>query len=324
MFLGALARACGRTRTRPDLIVSGAAYPTAILVWLCARAVGRPFAIYSHGEDLACLRHRAARSRVMGRVLRRASVVMSNSSFTDAEVARFDVPQTRREVLSPAIEVGPYLTVQEHDVETLRRRLGLDGRRVVLTLARLEARKGHDTVVRALPDVIAVHPDVSYLVVGNGSPEELHALADRLGVGQHVVVVEHVTDEELPALFALCDVYAMVSRWDPESQMVEGFGIAYLEAAAVGRPAIAGSAGGAPDAVADGLTGILVAPDAPQQVTSALLSLLGDDALAARMGAAGRERVIERFERGSWVQRVRTVLVNASRRPVEQGPAASR
>ena len=134
------------------------------------------------------------------------------------------------------------------------------------------------------------HPDLRYAVVGSGQRlSELRALADQLGVADRVSFLTGVPDADLPALYNAADIYLGVSRRAENG--VEGFGISLVEASACGRPVIGGRSGGIPDAVRDGETGLLVDSEKPDEVAAAVGRLLGDPALAARLGAGGRAAV---------------------------------
>jgi phosphatidylinositol alpha-1,6-mannosyltransferase len=183
---------------------------------------------------------------------------------------------------------------QPRDATALRERLGLGSRPVLLTIARLVARKGIDTVLDALPRVLAAHPDAVYVIAGDGpEAESLKALSRRLGVERAVHFAGVVTDEELSLWYSLSDVFVMPSRSDPPD--VEGFGIVFLEAAACERPVVAARAGGIPDAVAHGVTGVLVPPGDAAALGAELAALLADPARRAELGRRGRERVLADF-----------------------------
>jgi phosphatidylinositol alpha-1,6-mannosyltransferase len=255
------------------------------------RAVTRvPYAVYTHGEDVIAARTEARRG-ALSAALKAACVVMCNSRFSAAEAEWFGVPPSRILTISPGIDPEPYLAVTPAAVESLRTRFGLTGKKIILTLARMDVRKGHDMVVRALPAVAASIPNAHYLVVGKGDPGRLQGIAAELGVSDRLTVVDYVPTESLPALFALPDLYVMPSRFDPETRQVEGFGIVYLEAAACGKPSVAGNQGGCADAVVDQETGILVDPTDVPQIERAVIRLLSNDEESRRMGNAGRERV---------------------------------
>jgi phosphatidylinositol alpha-1,6-mannosyltransferase len=134
-------------------------------------------------------------------------------------------------------------------------------------------------------------PDLVYVVAGDGPDRErLVELARRLGVDESVRFVGAVEDAELPLWYSLGDVFVMPSRSDPPD--VEGFGIVYLEAAACERPVVAARAGGVPDAVADGVSGLLVEPGDRDGLARALAELLSDPARRANLGRRARERVL--------------------------------
>src|SRR5437773_1079083 len=154
-----------------------------------------------------------------------------------------------------------------------------------------QQHKGMDTVIAALPAILARAPDVRYAVAGTGPDRErLEQLAHKLGLGDRVRFLGGVSDRELPALYNLASVYVGASR-RAERLGVEGFGIALVEASACGRPVVAGNSGGIPDAVRDGETGFLVPPEEPAAFADAICRLLADPAAAQRMGQNGRRAV---------------------------------
>jgi phosphatidylinositol alpha-1,6-mannosyltransferase len=177
------------------------------------------------------------------------------------------------------------------DGSATRNRLGIEGRPTVLCVSRLVARKGQDVLIRGFATVRRLVPD-AVLVIAGGGPyaERLRAMAFDTPPGS-VVFAGEVPDEDLPGLYAACDVFAMPcrSRWG--GLEVEGFGIVFLEAAATGKAAVAGRSGGAAEAVVDRETGLLVEGREPKAVALAVARLLRHPELAAQLGAAGRARV---------------------------------
>ena len=165
----------------------------------------------------------------------------------------------------------------------------------VLTIARLENRyKGHDVLARALVAVRERVADVRGVVIGDGSLRaELEGLVRSLGLEHAVSFLGAVSDQLRDEWLARCDVFAMPSRLPADGLAGEGFGMVYLEAAARGKPVVAGRAAGAPDAVLDGQTGLLVDPTDPDAVARAVAELLCDQPLARRLGAAGATRARE-------------------------------
>lgn len=183
------------------------------------------------------------------------------------------------------------------DGSAIRARHGLGDDPVLGCVGRLVPRKGQDKLVEALPAIREAVPGTRLLLVGGGRlAPRLERAARRLPPGA-VVLTGPISGDELASHYAAADVFAHPnrSRWGGLEQ--EGFGIVFLEAQACGKPVIAGRSGGSPEALLDGETGLLVDGADPGDIAAAAIRLLGDPALAQRMGLAGRALVEERF---SW------------------------
>lgn len=165
----------------------------------------------------------------------------------------------------------------------------------MLTVGRLDLRKGHDMVIRALAALRQERPNVRYVIVGDGQERtRLMSLARNLGVQDAVLFAGYQPARLLPDYYRLCDVFAMPNRELPDGD-TEGLGLVFLEAGACGKPVIGGRAGGAVEAVAHGRTGYLVDPTGPDDVAARLNELLADPALRREMGAAGRRYAVANF-----------------------------
>ncbi len=283
--------------------------------WIRKR-VGTPYGILLYGTDLLLLRHRMSHSAIK----RAWARTLIGSASVLVAISRW----TREEALSLLEELGlnggdievrllPLGTDPEHfrprvDPSGVRARYGLAEGRWLLTVARLAAHKGIDTVLHVLAALREQHPDLRYLVVGRGDRQsQLEGLARDLGVADRVRFLTNVPDSDLPALYNTAEIYLGLSR--PAGLMMEGFGISLSEASASGIPVIAGSGGGIPDAVRDGETGLLVDAEGPEAAISAVQLLLRDQELARRLGAEGR-RAVETYY--NW-QRVTTELAGIGR-----------
>jgi phosphatidylinositol alpha-1,6-mannosyltransferase len=195
------------------------------------------------------------------------------------------------------------------DPRALRERFELpdEGTRWIVTVARLQKHKGMDTVIEALPAILARAPDVRYAVVGTGPDRErLVKLAQRRGLADRVRFIGGIDDQALPAFYGLGSVYVGASR-RAERLGVEGFGISLVEASACGLPVVAGDSGGIPDAVRDGETGFLVPPEEPAAFADAICRLLADPAAAKRMGQNGRRAVETYFNWDRVVRDIRAI-----------------
>lgn len=263
--------------------------------WAAAcRRLRLPVAYIAYGWEVSwrgCgLRHRLL-FRGRRRAFTRAQIVFAISQATADAVARLGVSRSRIALARPGIDLARYRPVPHDRCEEVARAMHIEGKRIVLSVARLVARKGIATMLRALPDVLREVPDCVYVIAGSGREEgALRARTADMGLGAHVVFAGEVSDDQKRALYQLCDVFVLPCRDLPDGDM-EGFGIVFLEAAAYGKPVVAGRAGGVADAVEDGATGFLVDPESPGDFAASVTRLLRERDIAARLGRRGRSRV---------------------------------
>jgi len=248
--------------------------------------ISAPIVVFAHGMELPPDASHLKRRRIAS-ALARAHVVIANSSFT-AGLAR----GATRGQKTPIVVVPPPIPPQaEPDTASLAEidALVAGGGPVLVTVSRLEPRKGVDATIKALPVLRRDFPGLVYLVAGSGKDfGRLRALATSRGVADATRFLGRIDEALKAALLARADLFVMPVR--REGRSVEGFGIAYVEAAWRGKPALAGRVGGAADAVIDGVTGLLCNGEDDADVQAALLRLLRDGALRARLGAAAAAR----------------------------------
>ncbi len=164
-------------------------------------------------------------------------------------------------------------------------------------------------MIEALPRLRESVPEVAYLIAGEGPYRpELERRVRWMGLEADVVFAGFVASEELPSYYRAADVMVVPSREFVPGLPIEGFGIAYVEAAACGTPTVGGSGGGTEESIEDGVTGFRVEPGDAEAIADAVLKLLEDRALAERFGRAGRERAVERFDWAIQARRLRAFL----------------
>ncbi len=250
---------------------AGRVLPEGLVGWIVARIMRKPLVIYAHGEEIATWRQ-PAKFRAMVFTYLHADRVVANSEFTFKLLRQLGVPREKIVRISPGVDIErfrPGLPTQD-----LFERLGLSPKTpLILSVGRLSRRKGFDQVIRALPQVIREISEVHYAIIGIGEDERyLKRLAEEIGVADRVHFLGHVPMEELARWYNACRVFAMPNREIAGDN--EGFGMVYLEAAACGKPSLAGKDGGTGDAVLDGVTGVRVDGNSVAQIAAALVALL--------------------------------------------------
>ena len=280
---------------RPDALIAGLLGMTPLAL-ACRPLLRRGYGFVAYGTESW------REPRISRRLAaRRARFVFAISKDTAAALQRATgVAEHRVRWLPPALDPGLERLASSSAVAPAE-----EDRLELLTVSRLwaeELRKGVDHTLAAFSRLLARHPRALYRIVGKGSDKpRLQALAASLGLGDRVVFEEDLTDLELADRYRRCSVFVL-----PSGQ--EGFGIVFLEAMRFGRPCVGGRAGGAPEAVEDGRTGLLVDFLDAAGLEAALDRLLGDPGLRRRMGEAGRRRVAEDFTFERFRERLRNGL----------------
>ncbi|RMH04076.1 MAG: glycosyltransferase family 4 protein [Nitrospirae bacterium] len=267
------------------------------LVALCVKWIAKvPYLLYAHGEEIQTgLTSRKFRW-LIPQIYKGAFAIIANSRNTKCLVEGLGIPERKIHVIHPGVDTAEFCDAEQAGM-AVRRRHGIEIGPVLLTVGRLQRRKGQDMVIRTLPTIKKTFPFVRYLIVGTGEEEAfLKQLAREHAVSEHVIFAGRVEDAELKGYYAACDIFVMPNRQIGED--IEGFGIVYLEASAMGKPVIGGKSGGTEDAILDGVTGIRVDGHDVHAVTDALLTLLRDASMRKTMGQQGRHWVEREFSWG--------------------------
>jgi phosphatidylinositol alpha-1,6-mannosyltransferase len=166
---------------------------------------------------------------------------------------------------------------------------------VVLTVGRLQKRKGHDMMILALREVRLSFPDVLYAIVGDGKERaSLEGLVDAEGLRGHVQFLGELDDAGLLACYQQCDLFVLPNR--QVGQDIEGFGMVLVEAQACGRPVIAGTSGGTAETMQMPETGRVIPCETPGLLARTVTELFWDTTCRRQMGEAAREWVVSRFD----------------------------
>lgn len=262
-----------------------------------------------HGSEI----HRLASRRLLrwstNHLLRKATHVSVVSAYARNLFAQKFPAAAAKVVLTPGAlrtDLMPAHLTEKESSGNQKRRV------IILTVARINPRKGQLQVIKALK---ALAPEqrvlIEYWLVGSHSKEGYDSIltAATVNADFHVKFLGDISDEKLGAIYQQADIFAMTSM--PHKHSVEGFGLVYLEAGAHGLPVIAHDIGGVPEAVVHGETGLLVQPGDTPALTAAFSRLITDTALRRRLGTAGRVRASQ----SSWHRSALSLFGQAAKEP---------
>ncbi len=243
-----------------------------------------------HGEDIPAIHMRS--NSLYRYLINRLDKYICNSNFTQQRLQSFLGRQVDAFIAYPGVTEKFF---EKLDREEGKKKFGVAGRKVIYTVGRLDERKGHDLVIKALPSIIKRVSNVIYLIGGEGPYlPKLQHLVKQLALQDYVRFCGFIGPEEMLAFHHTGDIFVMPNRILPDGD-TEGFGIVFLEAGATGRPVIGGRAGGAVDAIVDGTTGFLVDPYSPEELIQKTVALLKNETLAIKLGEQARSRAWNQF-----------------------------
>jgi len=309
-----------------DRVHCGRCVPEGWIGLLLKRLYGIPFTCYVHGEDVnlsnsgqndGVLSSRQLRW-MTGQVLRNVDQVIANS-HNSARILReqWNVPAERIDVLHPGVDTGQFSPARRSP--EARRELGWGDRPVLLTVGRLQKRKGHDTVIRALPGLIQAVPDVLYAIAGDGEERgALERLAVDEGVEHHVQFMGRVSEQTLRNACQQADVSVLANR--QVGTDIEGFGMVLLESQACGVPVVAGQSGGTAETMRPGETGYVIPCDSHDQLETLLIRMLLDRSSLLRMGRAARQWAVSEFDWSALSVRAARLFEITATGPGDTGP----
>ena len=210
--------------------------------------------------------------------------------------------------VAPGIDVDHFIPT---DASALRESLGITKKKVIVSVGRLVHRKGQDCLIKSMPQILSRVPDAHLLLIGQGPyREHLQELVRKHRLESSVTFIGRIEYKDLPMYLCAGEIFAMPSRSRLMGLEVEGLGIVYLEASSCGLPVLAGSSGGAPDAVVQNITGLVVDGTNHEQIATAAIELLNNSSASQLMGAAGRQWIVENWRWEIWSKEFEDLLVN--------------
>ncbi|WP_049573515.1 glycosyltransferase family 4 protein [Nonomuraea sp. SBT364] len=287
-----------------DTVVFGAAAPLGLLAPRLRAAGARRVVMLTHGHEASWAGAPLFRS-VLRRIAGHADVVTYLGDYTRARLAPV-IPKDKLVRLAPGVDVTQFRPDAAAEGPAGPGGVAGPGGPVVVCVSRLVPRKGQDQLIRAWPRVLRAVPGAVLLLVGGGPHRR--ALERLAGGSPSIVFTGSVPADDLPGYYAAADVFAMPCRTRWGGVDVEGLGIVFLEASATGLPVVAGSSGGAPEAVRHGETGLVVDGRDTGELAAALIELLTAPEQARKLGETGRDWIAAEWSWDRVAARFRALL----------------
>jgi len=281
---------------------------------------GIPYVVSVFGLDFVAYRKTAIRRWLLRWTLRHAEWVTTISSYTRQLLVEFGVPDGKIVLAPPSVQ--PRFLPDHSAIHRFRSDSRISAEApMMVTVGRLVRRKGHSRVLKALPAVLAKHPDLVYVVIGDGPHRPaLEQLAQSLGISRAVRFLGRAADATVSSALAAATLFIMTPFAARDD--VEGFGIAYTEAMSAGLPVVATISGGVRDIIRNEHTGLGLSESAePTEIADAILRLLGNTELRTKLGQDGKKFVNEHFTPERQLDPFRAIL--AGQQALTDPPAVS-
>ncbi len=284
----------------------GAAAPLALLAKQLRKAGATNIVALTHGHEVWWAKIPFFRMAIT-KISRDVDSLTYLGDFTKEAMLPVIADKSKLVKIAPGIDID-HFAPSAVDVNLIEKHK-LQNRRVIVCVGRLVHRKGQDKLIEAMPLVLKQFPDAALLLVGQGP---IKSMLDKLirhhGIEHNVIFTGRIKFDDLPKYIQLGELFAMPSRDRFFGLEVEGLGIVYLEASACGVPVIVGKSGGAPDAVLENQTGLIVDGTSKEEISAAICKLLADKDLAAQMGRRGREWVDQNWRWQIWSEKFNSLL----------------
>lgn len=276
-----------------------------VTAWLLSKITKIKYLCYVHGEDVQTAATSREQALLVRAVCKRSEVIICNSNNSANLVVDLKFANRAKcKVLHPGVDTERF-TIAERDEKFLDS-MGWAGKTVLLTVGRLQRRKGQDMMIKAMSALLSRFPNLFYAIVGRGECKaELESLIDEYQISSNVQVYPEVDDRIMIQCYQQCDAFILPNRTIGGD--IEGFGMVLIEAQACGQPVIAGNSGGTKEALKPGETGFVIDCNTPESIENNLSELLTRERLAFEPHKI-RQYVVDNFDWRAHVVRAQAIF----------------
>jgi len=292
-----------------DQLHCGRCLPEGVMALLLNKIYGFPFKSFIHGEDVETAAQSRELSWIIRRVFSNADTLICNSQNTaNLILNKWHTPAEKVIVLNPGVDADRFIPAERD--QSIRDKLNWQDRPVILTVGRLQERKGQDILIQALPQIKKHIPDILYAVVGGGEEKpKLENLVKKLSLEVNVQFFDEISDEDMVRCYQQCDLFALPNR--TVGNDIEGFGMVLVEAQACAKPVIAGNSGGTAETMLIGETGFIVDCTHPKPLADKIIELLASPDKLVTMGKAARAHVSAALDWSTLARKAESIFLDS-------------
>lgn len=284
-------------REKIEIIYLHHILPVGYVGWLIKKLLKIPYLVFSHGTDIEAGTRSAWKRRMLKKITLASEQIIFNSESLKQRLLRI-LPEleNKMSVLYPCPELIFFQAPAKEVLNKLSGQYALDGKKVILTIARMSEGKGYPHLLRIFPKILEQIHNAVWLVIGDGVKKDWFIKEMQKKNLQNVIrFAGEVPHEELKNYYYLADLFVLLTH--PDEGREEGLGLVFLEAAACGLPVIAGKSGGVEEAVIHGQTGLVVdIYKGDKQIVDTIVGLLQNEEYAKRLGENAQARMKSDFQ----------------------------
>lgn len=259
-------------RNNIKTIHCGRCLPEGVFGLIFKKIYDIPYLCFIHGEDVETASSSRELSWIVKKVLKNAKTLICNSN-NSSEILKqnWHISEKKISVIHPGVDTEKFKPAQENKLT--KEKLGWADKTIILTVGRLQKRKGQDMMIKALPKIKELIPNVLYAIIGDGQEKSyLKKLSNELNIQDDVLFMSEISDEALVQSYQQCDLFILPNR--TEDNDIEGFGMVLVEAQACGKFVIAGDSGGTSETLINERTGQIIDCSNPSNISKLITQKL--------------------------------------------------
>jgi phosphatidylinositol alpha-1,6-mannosyltransferase len=272
----------------------GRCLPEGLIGLLFKKIKNIPYICFVHGEDIETAATSKELRYIVKDVLKNSFALIANSKNTEQLlINQWNISSNKVHVLHPGMDSSRFIPAENNI--NVREELGWYNRPVILTVGRLQKRKGQDMLLKAIPIIVEKYPNVLYAIIGDGEEKQnLLSIIDHLSIQNHVQFMSNVSDEKMIHCYQQCTLFILPNRTVDKD--IEGFGMVLAEAQSCGKAVLAGNSGGTAETMVIGKTGYVVDCTDPTPLANKVIKMLSSSERLRKMGEQARQHAITHLD----------------------------